>query len=619
MQPSEIHGFLADTAPFCYLDLATLEVVIRHLSVLYCTSEEILDPPTGRLVIIRSGRFSLIDEHNNRHTQLVSGDCYGYDALIKPGVQSDRLVCEEDGLIYRLTAEAFHECLHHSGHFKGYFEGLTRRALHQYHEPNTNPRITVKIEDLISTKKVVIAPGASVADAARLMTENRVSSLLVEEEGQLVGIITDRDLRSRVVAQELDTATPVENIMSRSPRCVEKSAFVFEAVLTMSRHNVHHLPVTDRGKSYGMITLTDIIRAQQKHPVYVISDIHHQMDIESLQQSAAQLPALLADLAQQEVPGHEVSHIITLITDALTQRLVYLAQEQLGPAPCRFCWLAFGSQARMDQSINADQDNALLLEREVTEEAAEYFAKLADFVCSGLARCGIPLCPGNIMASNPELRLSLDGWMRKFLNFIHSPDAESILGSVIFFDARGIAGDLSLMAELHERLQPFVVQNSLFFFHLANAALERTPPLSMLRNFILEKNADGESGVDVKKRGLSLITDIARVYALSAGISTVSTRERLQRLMQQKILDEKDGQNLLDAFEVIANLRWRQHKQHLSPAGEVPPTGEVSSHRPSNLINPQQLHVLQREQLKDSFQVIIQAQAALRLRFCRDL
>ncbi|WP_449360497.1 DUF294 nucleotidyltransferase-like domain-containing protein [Alishewanella longhuensis] len=125
-----------------------------------------------------------------------------------------------------------------------------------------------------------------------------------------------------------------------------------------------------------------------------MGEIHRQTSIDGLEQCSLQINNLAQTLGKQQVPAHEAGHIITTITDALTQRLIKLAQQALGPAPCVFTWLCFGSQARMDQSINADQDNALLLEREPTADIADYFERLADFVCQGLARCGITLCPG---------------------------------------------------------------------------------------------------------------------------------------------------------------------------------------------------------------------------------
>lgn len=612
MEITDVNRFFSTTIPFCYLDESVRASLLKSVTVYYCPAHRELELANDRLLIVRSGVFVTTD---NNAEYLREGDCFGYQALInnKDGLRNnnrtEKLQCEEDGLVYWLTAAAFLACYKENPPFAGYFQGLSRRNLHQYREPQTHSRVTLKVEHIVRPLKVVITPDKTVMEAASLMTTKRVSSLLVEQDGSLMGIITDRDLRSRVVAQGLPATTQVQEIMTHSPYCIDKGAYMFEAVQTMSRHNIHHLPVTDRGHSYGMITLTDIVRAQQSHPVYLIGDIHRQTNVPGLRDSAAQLRPLLQKLAQQQVPAHEISHIITTVTDALTQRLIHLAQQQWGEPPCAFSWLAFGSQARMDQSINADQDNALLLAEEPEGEIARYFEQLAQWVCQGLAQCGIALCPGNIMATNTELRLSLQGWMRKFIGFIQHPDPKSVLGSSIFFDLRCIAGDAALTEQLHQHVLQKSRNNELFLFHMARTALERTPPLGMLRNFVLEQNAEGEKGVDLKKRGLSLITDLVRIFALAQGINEVNTHRRLQKLMEEGSLEYHDGKNLQDAFSVLAQLRWQKHQQHLLQ----------EHHQINNLLNPDDLHILQRNQLKDSFNVIREAQALVQRRFCRPL
>ncbi len=261
----------------------------------------------------------------------------------------------------------------------------------------------------------------------------------------------------------------------------------------------------------------------------------------------------------------------------------------------------------MDQSVNADQDNALLLEKEPVGAVADYFAALGDFVCQGLARCGIMLCPGNIMASNSALRLSLKGWSGQFAKWISTPTPDALLKSSIFFDLRLIDGSKGLFNALQQDILARTNQ-PLFLRLLAQNTLQRTAPLSFLKNFILEHDGKHKKGLDLKKRGISLITDIVRVYALSAGISEVNTRQRLVQLAASHIMDNRDTQNLSDAFDVLAQLRWDKHQHDL-----------IQGHDVSNLLDPAVLSGLQRHQLKDCFAVINAAQSSLKLRFCRDI
>lgn len=606
MEVSEVSKFLGQIIPFDQLSHAQLAQTALQFSVYYCQEGESVDITKERLLIVRTGTYALYSDQQQLLTKLEEGDFYGYQLLLTGLADADHLICEEDGLVYWLPANEFHQLRYQYKNVDIFFQRLFGRRLHQYKEQQGS-RFTLKVSDIVQARKIAISGHHTVQQAAQLMSEKRVSSLLVEQDDRLIGILTDRDLRSRVLALDLPASTQVQRVMTPKPHTIDKHAYLFEAVQLMSRFNVHHLPVLDKDISFSMITATDIIRSQQDHPVYLIGEIHRQTTVDGLEQCSLQITNLATVLGKQQVPAHEAGHIITTITDALTQRLIKLAQEALGPAPCVFTWLCFGSQARMDQSINADQDNALLLEREPTAAIADYFAQLADFVCSGLARCGISLCPGNIMAVNPELRLSLKGWSGKFAKWLSAPTPEAILKASIFFDMRAVEGSKGLFNALQQDILART-NNALFLFHLAQGALQRTAPLSFLRKFILEHDGKQKKGIDLKKRGISLITDIVRIYALAHGIYEVNTRQRLQQLALTGAIDPKETQNLSDAFDVLAQLRWDKHLHDIQ-----------QGHEASNLLDPAFLSGLQRHQLKDSFAVITTAQSSLKHRYCKEV
>jgi CBS domain-containing protein len=212
------------------------------------------------------------------------------------------------------------------------------------------------------------------------------------------------------------------------------------------------------------------------------------------------------------------------------------------------------------------------------------------------------------MASNPALRLSLAGWKEKFTHIVSHPTPESMLQSSIFFDLRAIDGQAAFAQQLHQHLLPLTRHNTLFQFHLAQNALRDRAPLGFFKGFVLTQEGEQQPGCDLKKNGTSLITDIARVTAYAQGINEVNTRQRLQALNRANAMDEDLAQNLLDAFDLIAQLRWEKHQQ------------DIHAQRPlSNILEPASLHNLQRQQLRDSFEVINKAQAMVRFRFLRGL
>ncbi|WP_157315203.1 putative nucleotidyltransferase substrate binding domain-containing protein [Chitinibacter sp. GC72] len=608
MEITEVSQFLAANAPFTALPASQISQIAKQLTVVYYRAQESIPSNQRRLMMVRTGVFGLYDEKNKLITQLQAGDFYGYQTLLTDLSNKEHLHCEEDALVYWFSSDAFDHLRHQHKNIEIFFQRLFSRSLHQYKDELAQSRFTLKICDVVKNRKIALTPEHCAQDAAILMTQHRVSSLIIEKDGALVGIVTDRDLRSRVLAQNLPASSRLCQIMTPDPHTIDKNSYLFEAVQMMSRFNIHHLPVTEHGHSYGMISTTDVVRAQHDHPVYLISEIHRQQTLDELAQFSQKIQALICTLGKQQVPAHDAGQIISTITDALTQKLIKLAQQTLGPAPFTFTWLAFGSQARMDQSINADQDNALLLEQEPDEQAAVYFENLANFVCHGLSRCGIPLCPGNIMASNSELRLSAQAWTNRFFAWIETPTPKALLNASIYFDLRPIEGNKELFTKLQNNIQSKSAGNDLFFAHLARTALENTAPIGFLKGFILEEDGNHNKGLDLKKRGISLITDLARVYALATGVSSVNTRQRLQELTNEQHLDPKDGQTLLDAFDILAQLRWDKHLQDLAASREI-----------NNLLDPSTLSSLQRHQLKDCFAVISNAQSSMRYRFCREM
>ncbi|MBU2223883.1 MAG: CBS domain-containing protein, partial [Gammaproteobacteria bacterium] len=236
MDISEISKFLAQTTPFNQLPAFELARLSQRFTVYYYQAQELVPAETNRLLIVRTGVFSLYSDQQQLLAKLQEGDFYGYQRLLTELGDQDQLRCEEDGLVYWLDSTTFDELRYQFKNFDIFFQRLFSRRLHQYREQQQNSRFTLKIDDLIHRRKVTIAPEQSVQTAAALMTEQRVSSLLVEEHNKLVGIVTDRDLRSRVLAKDLPASTQVCQIMTRQPHHIDRHAYLFEAVQLMSRH-----------------------------------------------------------------------------------------------------------------------------------------------------------------------------------------------------------------------------------------------------------------------------------------------------------------------------------------------------------------------------------------------
>jgi CBS domain-containing protein len=274
-----------------------------------------------------------------------------------------------------------------------------------------------------------------------------------------------------------------------------------------------------------------------------------------------------------------------------------LAEEQLGPPPVPYVWLCGGSQARREQSAHSDQDNALLIADGMAAGDDDWFAALAKRVTDGLDACGFVYCPGNAMASNPKWRQPLQQWRRYFSDWIDKPDPKALMLSSIFFDLRPVHGDLQLFETLQSEVLGKTRNNGIFIAYLAANALQHRPPLGFFRNFVLVHDGEHDDTLDIKRRGIAPITDIARLSALSLGLSQTNTAERLQAAAEA--VGEEGGLspgmagNLIDALAFIARLRI-QHQAEQIRAG-LPP---------DNYLPPAALSELERKHLKEAFKVI---------------
>lgn len=608
LQP--IMQFLQQRVPFLSLDEEALLSGCRSLTIGYYSKASAfvpLDPLHPQLYIVRSGAFEVRDINGELLDRLGEGDYFGFPSLLSGEEASNRVAILEDGLVYHLPPEMFNLLRTKSREFDRFFnKAFAKRLRHQGRFKAKELTTTSRITTLMSKSPLTIDMKATISDAARLMRKSRVSSVLVIDNEKLVGILTDKDLRNRVLAEGLDGSVAIHQAMTTTPISIEPNSLVFEAMLLMSEHNIHHLPVVDSGQAKGIITSTDILRGQSSQPLLLIGEIDRQKDLPSLIQVSKQIPLLLQNLISADARAEEIGRVLTSVTDALTRRLIVLNQQILGEAPMAFCWLAFGSQGRQDQAACSDQDNGLLLAHEPDKAAEGYFEALSKAVCAGLDECGYIYCPGDIMAQNPKWRMSLEKWRGVFHKWVNTPDPKALMHSSIFFDMRSVYGPQSLFNGLQDEVLNNTKGNDIFLAGLTGNSLTSTPPLGFFRKFVLERDGTEVKGIDLKHKGNALINDIARVYALSAGIKEVNTAKRIRALMDQNIINRKDALNLADAHEFIAHMR-------LSNQGYQYTNGKPVT----NYLMPKDVSSLVRHQLRDAFKVVHDGQVGLKLKMMR--
>ena len=465
--------------------------------------------------------------------------------------------------------------------------------------------MTAPVRSLVKRSPITLPPTASILQTAQTMRDHRVSSVLLLEQEHLFGIVTDRDLRNRAVAAGLDPSLPVLEIATVAPLTVDVSKPAFEALLLMARHNIHHVPVLDGQRPVGMITATDLTEQHSTSPVYLAGEIHKQTTVAGLAAAAAKVRQLQSSLAAADASAYSTGQIVTTITDAVTSRLLVLAELQLGPAPVDYAWVAAGSQARSEQTAKSDQDNCLVLD-DAYEPAThgDYFKALAGFVNDGLDACGYIYCPGEMMARTDEWRQPQRRWAEYFDGWTHKPEPKALMLTSVFFDLRLIHGSAPLLDDLRRSVLKDTRDNRIFLAHLVGNALKHRPPLSMFGGISSVKHGELRDAVDLKHSGIVPIVDLARVYALAGGHEAVNTFDRLSIAAQSKEISEQSARDLRDALEFMATLRIR-HQAAQMARGEPP----------DNFLSLSELSNFERGQLKDAFGVVQTLQSVLAQRY----
>ena len=595
--------FLEQSLPFNQLGKAELYAVVDKIRVQYHCRGELFnrETPEKGLRIVRSGAVEIRDSDNKLLDRLGEGESFHIGGLNAEQGEVQATVIE-DALLYRLPDEAYQGLRERDRNFDRYFTSQRsrrlRRAARYQPEPNT---MMQEVRTVMSTDLLTVKPTDTVQHAAQVMAARRVSSAFVVEEGRLAGIMTDRDLRVRFVALALPPATPVGDIMTPNPETIDASQSIFATTLLMTRRGYHHLPVMLDGELKGIVTTSDLILAKQDDPVYLVQHISRQHDVEGIKGLVAGMPNLMVQWVNAGMRAEQVSQILTAISDAVTVRLIQIAEQRLGPAPVPWCWVGFGSQARAEQLLGADQDNGIIIDNGVQPEHLPWFQSLAEMVCDGLNACGYVYCPGEIMAKTEEWRQTLSAWQQKVRRWVTTPTPDAAMRVSIFFDLRSIHGTSSLCQQLQQTMLETSSSNSIFLAALAANALDTRPPLGIFRRFVLDRDGEHRDVLDLKKRGVLPITEMVRLRALANSIPAVNTHERLRALAQGRHMTIVDSRNLVDALHFIQQQRIKHQ------CGQI-----VRGEKVSNHINPKDLPKMAKEQLRDAFTIIDDAQSAVR-------
>ena len=598
----EIYDFLEQRVLFAELPHSAVKLMVNNLSIRYLRRGQVFPPSDVEdryLYVIRSGAIDIRDHSGNLVAKLAEGDCHTIPCVT--GLEDLSGFASEDSLLYMIPCPVIQTLRNQSGEFEQHFAtSLHKRIKQALVRPQSANFMQLHVKDLGERDPISIDADTSIADAAKKMTQENISSVLVLRDRQLVGILTDRDFRRRCLSQGISREQPVSEIMSTELITVSENTILSDALLSMTRHKIHHLPVMRNERPVGNLTVSDLIHYMGTNSALIASDIEKANSVERLVQICQHLPELQLQLATANTPAQQTGEVLTAITDSVSCRLLNMAEEKYGPPPVPYVWLAGGSQGRNEQLVHSDQDNAMYISDELQPHQEQYYKNLSNYVCDGLNACGYRYCPGNAMASNPKWCQPVNNWRKYYTAWIEEPEKKALMLSSIFFDLRPVYGESSLFEKLQQEILQKTKANRIFIAFMVSNALEHTPPLGFFRNFVLIHDHKHDHTLDIKHRGIVPIIDIARIYALSEGIQPTSTVQRLSASSELGFLSREMSENLIDALEYIGSLRIQHQARQIRHSQSV-----------DNYIDPKSLSGLERGHLKDAFMIIKEMQQVL--------
>ncbi len=624
--PSVIISFLREIMPFKDLSDTELQEVARHCRIdFYPKGSRLMtvdQTEISHLFLIQQGgvKAFLIDAKGEEVLKDYRGESSYVGALgIIRGTRANlNIETVEDTFCFLLPREIFLNLVKSNPSFSHfYLKSFSDQVVSTAYQELRHHKVSLRSsEDLylfnicagdLAKPARKMSVKSSIQDVAKQMARLRIGSMLLhdpDDADDILGIVTDTDFRVKVVATARDFSEPVENIMSIPLQTVLAEEICFEVLLKMMASGIRHFAVEKAGRIIGVLTSHDLMVLQGNSPFYLFKEIVKQRDIEGLYPIAAKLPEIIRNLIKEGGKAGNISRMISILNDQIVKQVLSLLEREMGRPPVSYCWLLMGSEGRREQTFLTDQDNAIVYADPYSEdqkaEAQHYFSEFAHKAIQHLSKCGFPLCPGDIMATNPQWCQPFSVWIKYFTQWITEPAPDELLNATIFFDFRAGYGDEKLAVSLRNHLIDIAPGQDLFALHLARQCLVNRVPLSFFRNFIVERDGEHKNGLDIKLRGLIPIIGYARILALKNGLKETNTISRLQALQGEGHIPLDLCAAAVKAYELQMQFRIVHQLEQIE-----------NKITPDNYIEPENMTEMERTMLKDAFGVIEKLQGML--------
>ncbi|MFT4832603.1 MAG: CBS domain-containing protein [Psychroserpens sp.] len=587
-----VADFLKNYPPFSFLQKQDIETLSEHISIIYKEKDTLVfsenEESHSQFYVVHKGAVALRKSPKNDIVDICDeGDIFGLRPLIAFENYKMEAKTHEESILYAIPITVFKPYALENKEVGNFliesFASNTRNPYSKSHRGKLFGKSEIleetqtiqKLHDLqlvkYSKKLVTCSARTTVKTIAETMTKKNVGAMLVVKDFLPIGIITDKDLRNKVVTGEFPITTTASKIMTSPVITYRKNLTITQAQMAMMKSNISHLCLTKDGttntKACGILSKHDVMVALGNNPAVLIKAIKRTKKFKEIKPIRASIMYLLQGYLAQNIPMTLTSKIIAELNDACIKQVVKIALTKMqDPPPVKFAWLAMGSQGRSEQLLHTDQDNALVFEdvdKELLESTKSYFLKLASIVNKGLNVIGYDYCPAEMMASNPKWCQSLGEWKKTVSHWITNPGNDEVLLSSIFYDYSLAYGDNQLVNELSEHIFKSVSSYPIFYVHLASGALQNPSPTGFFRQFLVEQDGAHKDFFDIKRRALMPLTDAARVLILSHSVKSINnTSERFEKLAELEPNNEELYLACSYASKALLKFRTKQGLLH---------------------------------------------------------
>ena len=547
-------------------------------------------PPTKQLYVLRDGTLDLL-HRESLVTVMTSGELLGYPSLLTGTAPAFTVRARSDCALYCIPGDLGVELLSREDGVRWLATTQRDALLYAARSLSPLPEVqTLPVTSVVRGAPQVCDAETTISEAAERMNTDGRSAVLVRTRDGL-GIVTDVDLRKKVVIGRVSRDAPVSAIMSAPVHTIGADTLAAEASIAMLTFGVSHLPVLDDdGAVVGLVSAGDLMSLEARSPFALRRSVQRARDEDELVAAATDIPKLFVDLLDARLDAPVICRVLTVLHDTLTARLLELAFERHGAPPVDYAWLVFGSAARNEFTLASDQDNGLAYADTDDPEVGAYFGRVAQDVNAGLARCGIEADPHGVLAGGEIWHRTLTSWKRVFSIFLEGDDVKLVLNASVCFDYRQAAGRLYVTQALTDLMREAPAHPH-FMQCLARLGSGFRPQVSGFRQKL-------DRLVDIKQGGLLPIQNLARYHALERRITIQATLERLAAICKIDAEGAECDRTLREAYLTLKQLQLEHH------AGAV-----REGRKPDNVIDTDTLRPLTRANLQETLRVVAAAQS----------